>query len=103
LHTECGNAIAHAIEDVRDHGARAALSNGLDDADAAELAVLLAEALTGVSAADAVGDALAIGIVAGRAIERAAQLCSESQALIAQAQQIQRRYPLERFRSRSSA
>jgi hypothetical protein len=75
LHTEAGHDIAHAIQDVHDHGAQVALGGALDDADTAELAGMLAEALTGVTAADAVGDALAMGIVAGRAIEkRAARL-----------------------------
>jgi hypothetical protein len=82
LHTESGNAIAHAIHDVHEHGAHVALFEGsadaLDDADAAELAVLLADALTGVSRADAISEVLAIGIVAGREIERARLLYEEA-------------------------
>lgn len=80
MHTQSGEAIAHAIECAGENGGAAiALAEGLgrdvpDDADAAELACRLAALTEGLSPGEAIGEALAVGIMAGREIARAQAL-----------------------------
>lgn len=78
METQSGEAIARAIACAGNDGASAALYNGLggdvpNDADAAELARQLAALTEGLSAGEAVGEALAVGILAGQHIAHARQ------------------------------
>jgi hypothetical protein len=93
MNTHSGEAIAYAIACASgDGGAAGALADGLgydvlDDDDAAELAQQLAVLTEGLSAGEAMGEALAVGILAGRELARAKQLCNDAAALKAEARQ----------------
>lgn len=92
MHTESGRAIASAIAYAGAHDGGLAIFDGVgvpDEDDADELAELLGEhtRALGLTAADAIGEALAIGIMAGRQLERACVLCEDAAALRAEAKQ----------------
>lgn len=71
MDTRLGEAIARAIEAASgDDGGRIELLEG----DVAELAGLLAGLTMGLTPGAAMGEALAVGILAGREIERASAL-----------------------------
>lgn len=81
MHTEAGYAIHAAIQCAKRNGgatqavALEGFANDMpDDADAEEIAQGMADLFTGISAADAIAEALALGIIAGREIERAARV-----------------------------
>lgn len=81
MNTHSGEAIARAIACAGGNGGAAvALVDGLggdvpDDADLAELAYQLAALTEGLSVGEAMGEALAVGILAGRDLARAFALC----------------------------
>lgn len=98
MNTHSGEAIARAIACASGNGGAAiALADGLggdvpDDDDVAELAQQLAALTEGLSVGEAMGEALAVGILAGRELAgrelaRAFALCDDAAALQAEARQ----------------